>query len=132
MLHAGAPIGTATLDASHGLACGRLVPAGGYAAMRSAAEFAGSVLARPSPEWRHWPASRGDFAEAFAASLAGGYELTDARGMPVWAASVAVFALPHERDAPTVVADFRTDASRAPARLRYRSSDDGARHDPDA
>lgn len=111
----GISIGTASLESPTGIAHGMLRTNAGYEHARHAAEAAGVLLVSRGLEWRYWPASRGDFAVAFAAAVAGGYEITELRGEPVPVASVSVLAWPHLEKQPLVVVDFRLMGVRDPA-----------------
>ena len=131
VLLSGVPIGTVEIPLLEGLSHGALAASDGYEIARRQAEAAGYALSLRDLEWHCWPHSRGDFAEAFAAALAGGYELTDLRGIPIGAASVSVVALP-AGDSQSVIADFRPDSARMLAKLRGSSDVGGGRQRPAA
>lgn len=131
--YAGVPIGTTTLSALSGLAHGALAPAAGYELVRAQVETAGRLLAPNGPVIRrYWAPTRGDFADVVANTVAGGFELQDLRGMPVSAASVAVFALPGHEAQPFVVVDFRPDTAHVFAVLPETDDTGGGRRRPAA
>ena len=131
VLFSGVPIGTVEIPLLEGLSHGALAASDGYEIARRQAEAAGYALSLRDLEWHCWPHSRGDFAEAFAAALAGGYELADLRGIPIGAASVSVVALP-AGNSRSVIADFRPDSARMPAKLCGSSDVGGGRQRPAA
>lgn len=129
VLCSGVPIGTFEVTACAGLAHAILSPGGSFEMARPDAELAGAALSIRHSAWRYWPSARGDFADAFAAALAGGYELSDTRGLPVGAASVALIAKANDT---IVVADFRPDCARVVARLAVSPTGGNDRRRPAA
>lgn len=131
--YAGVPIGTITLGPLTGLAHGVLAPSSGYGLVREQVEAAGRQLVpRNLIARRYWPPTLGDFADVVATPVAGGYELQDLRGIPVSAASVAVFAPPGREAAPLVVVDFRPQVADKFAELPEPDDAGGGRRRPAA
>ena len=131
--YAGVPIGTVTLGVPLGLAHGVLVPLAGYELARADVESAGrSLFSNGAGATRYWSSTRGDFADVVSASVAGGYELEDLRGMPVSAASVSVFAPPGFEHHPLVVVDFRPQTAHMFAALPHIDGSGGGRRRPAA
>lgn len=131
--YAGVPIGTITLGQLSGLAHGVLAPSSGYGLVREQVESAGRQLAPNGlGARRYWPPTLGDFADRVVTPVANGYELQDLLGMPVSAASVAVFAPPGREAQPLVVVDFRPQASHKFADLPEADDAGGGRRRPAA
>lgn len=122
----GAVVGTARFDATEGLAYARFSPAPDYEMIAVAARAVGGWV----PRTLFWPSDSGDFANALAAQWsAPKLSLVDAFGRDVAANSVIVIDAVHPSGRHLgrwVVADFRADGARVPARLR---APDGSDHD---
>ena len=133
VLYFGVPIGTTELPVLAGLAHGVLAPGAGYEIARTQVERASRMFAPPGESaQRYWPQTKGDFAEAFAAANAGGYELEDRSGLPVPAASVVIFAVDGRGSAPFVVVDFRPQPAHVLAVLPNEPGTGGGRRRPAA
>ena len=128
---AGVVIGTAHFDPPQGLAHSPLSPSSEYTIAGNAARILGQYL-----DGRRVWSGEGDFADAFAASWAGGrLALEDLTGRELGVANIVVIEGNPARlggTAVRVVADFRSDLARVHSRIRPRAAGDGTRTRPAA